>query len=67
MSNRRKCRHPIVEVAQRLAGQRIPGGCEDCDAYQVMEPDPKHPMIVRITVHHDDTCPWLRKHQSRGA
>jgi hypothetical protein len=44
-----------------LAGLRIPGGCDDCDAYQTV--DTRHAPIYRITVHHDDTCPWYRQHQ----
>lgn len=45
-----------------LAGQRIPGGCDDCDAYQVIQAADG---FTRITVHHDDTCPTLRAMEAR--
>ena len=41
-----------------LDGLRVPGGCEDCDAYQTF--DSSQAPIYRITVHHDDTCPAYR-------
>ncbi len=44
---------------------RIPGGCDDCDAYQTI--DASQAPIYRITVHHDDTCPTLRAMTSAGA
>jgi len=40
-----------------LAGRRIPGGCDDCDAYQEMTTDGAG--VYVLTVFHDDTCPWL--------
>lgn len=45
-----------------LAGQRIPGGCDDCDAYQTMQALDGY---TRINVHHDDTCPTLRAMEGR--
>jgi hypothetical protein len=39
-------------------GVRIPGGCDDCDAYQTV--NSTLAPIYRITVHHDDTCPAFR-------
>lgn len=41
-----------------LQGRRIPGGCEDCDAYQTV--DRVAERITELTVHHDDTCPQFR-------
>lgn len=38
-----------------LEGQRIPGGCLDCDAYQTVRE--ATPGVYIVTVHHDDTCP----------
>lgn len=35
---------------------RVPGGCDDCDAYQTVTVDRG---VACITVHHDETCPWL--------
>ncbi len=43
----------------RLESLRIPGGCEDCDAYQTV--DASHAPIYRVTVHHDETCPNYRR------
>lgn len=45
----------IADMFAQLAGLRIPGGCDDCDAYQeVRECGGVHTIVVR----HDDTCPW---------
>lgn len=41
----------------RFFGQQVPGGCDDCDAYQTVERDQYG--IWHLTVHHDDGCPWL--------
>jgi len=37
---------------------RIPGGCEDCGAYQTV--DTSRAPLYFLTVHHDDTCPAYR-------
>ncbi len=42
-----------------LIGQRIEGGCEDCNAYQVLEEDPEWDKMFYLRVYHDDTCPWF--------
>ena len=44
--------------------RRIPGGCDDCDAYVTFD----HTLapIYRLVVHHDDTCPWYRAHTDEG-
>jgi len=41
-----------------LSGLRIPGGCDDCNAFQTV--DARHAPIYRVTVHHDNTCPTFR-------
>lgn len=38
-----------------IEGQEIPGGCDDCDAYQTA--DPVKAGVWTITVHHDADCP----------
>lgn len=38
-----------------LDGQRIPGGCDDCSAYQTI--DASQAPIYRVNVHHDESCP----------
>jgi hypothetical protein len=43
----------------RLAGLQVPGGCDDCDAYQTV--DARRAPIYRVTVHHDQTCPTYRR------
>jgi hypothetical protein len=46
-----------------LVGPEIPGGCEICDAYQTMNPDPEGDgQIWHCTVHHDPSCPQLALH-----
>lgn len=41
-----------------LVGRRVPGGCPDCDAYQVMAEEDG---VFLLAVHHDDTCPSYRQ------
>ena len=46
---------------EAMTGHRIPGGCDDCDAYQTVErrPDDAWGGVYVLTVHHDDGCPFL--------
>ena len=49
-----------ARIAQRLGpldGERIPGGCETCDAFQTVEPVAAG--VWMTTVHHDEWCPTL--------
>ncbi len=48
---------PLGFLAQ-LEGLRIPGGCDDCDAYQTVKRVAER--VTVLTVHHDDTCPTWR-------
>ncbi len=57
MSNRRRPRNPVTSVLDAYAGRTIPGGCDDCLAYQVVEK--QAPGVYLNTVHHDAGCPWL--------
>lgn len=43
---------------RQLDGAQIPGGCDHCAAVQTITAPADHPNIVRVTVQHDDTCPW---------
>jgi hypothetical protein len=56
-----------ASILRRLFGPRdgegIPGGCEYCDAYQTVESVSEG--IWRMTVHHDEWCPWLRQRERR--
>lgn len=42
---------------------KVPGGCDDCDAYQVI--DRTLAPVYMVTVHHDETCPRLRAAQPK--
>jgi hypothetical protein len=50
----------IATKLGRLVGKRIPGGCDQCDAYQTVEPI--RAGLWHMTVHHDEWCPRMRKH-----
>ncbi len=41
-----------------LEGMRVPGGCDDCSAYQTV--DASQAPIYRVNVHHDASCPSYR-------
>lgn len=43
------------DYLEQLTGQRIPGGCDECDAFQTV--DTSNAPIYRIAVHHDQWCP----------
>ena len=49
------------ELLRSLIGHTIRGGCDTCDAEQTMTEEPRHPGIFHLTIHHDDTCPTLRR------
>ena len=52
----------LRELTQRLAGRRIPGGCDYCLAYQTLHKDELG--IFHIVVRHDDWCPVLARAQT---
>lgn len=70
----------MIDVLRRLAEQlgaevpngydvaeiALPGGCDHCDALQVMTA-PETAGVYRIDVRHDDDCPWWIDHQERTA
>lgn len=51
----------VGDVLASLNGQRIPGGCEDCDAYQTVRSEGS---VHLLTVHHDDWCSSYGGHAS---
>jgi hypothetical protein len=51
----------IGAMLRPLIGATIPGGCDDCDAYQTVEE--AAPSMFLVHVHHDDRCPVLRRYQ----
>lgn len=56
-------RGPTTSALDEMTDHVIPGGCDDCTAFQTVEQH--HPGIYVLTVHHDDSCPWLTQHQAR--
>ena len=47
---------------------QIPGGCEECDAYQTVPEQDPNSNIMHVNVVHDDDCPLLqRMTNSHGA
>lgn len=53
------------DVIGTFGGRGVPGGCEDCHAYQ--ELDQIAPGVYGLTVRHDHTCPTLRRMVLRRA
>ena len=56
MSNRRKTN--TRSRLDAMTGHRMPGGCDDCLAYQTMTREADG--LYELLVHHDDTCPFYR-------
>jgi hypothetical protein len=52
---------PMVNVLGPLDGAEIPGGCDNCDAYQTVRA--AGALMWSITVHHDEDCPTWAKVQ----
>jgi len=48
---------PPRSALDAMTGRRMPGGCEDCDAYQVMSRCADG--LYVLAVHHDEACPRL--------
>jgi hypothetical protein len=53
----------LSQLAASLDGARIPGGCDECAAYQTLEPVALG--LVSIRVCHDPWCPFLRRLEQR--
>lgn len=51
--------NPASELIRSMDGARVPGGCEHCDAYQVVVADRYGPNMHSIEIRHDDDCAWL--------
>jgi hypothetical protein len=54
---------PVGYLLDPLDGLEVPGGCDDCDAYQTV--DATQRPVYRIAVHHDETCPAYRALKER--
>jgi hypothetical protein len=62
MSDRRKPTFSDAVLAE-FGHRRIPGGCEDCDAYQIVSRVAEG--IFSLNIHHDDSCPFLLAYNQR--
>lgn len=54
---------PVPSALEALTGRRLPAGCDDCDAYQVVAQ--QTPGVFLLTVHHDDSCRAYRAMRPR--
>ncbi len=45
----------LSSLFEAMQGLRIPGGCDDCDAYQTTTTE-EGAYVIRV--HHDDSCPY---------
>jgi len=51
--------NPLANVLGPLDGATVPGGCESCEAYQIVRSEA--PGMWVIDVFHDEGCPVLLK------
>jgi hypothetical protein len=52
------------ELFKKIEGESIPGGCDQCEAYQIVEE--LSPGVHSLNIHHDDNCPVLRASRSKA-
>jgi hypothetical protein len=50
--------NPLDDLFRQAEANEIPGGCDQCEAYQTVEST--SPGVHMIFVHHDDLCPILQ-------
>ncbi len=69
MSNRRRIKkpkqNPVNAQITALDGAEIPGGCTHCNAVQIVRANADGPGLHKMTVHHDDWCPWWTAARTR--
>jgi len=60
VSNSRRLRRQTIvpSVLDQMTGHRMPGGCDDCSAFQSVEKQANG--VYVLTVNHDGCCPFLR-------
>ena len=56
----------IDDLFRDFEDEPIPGGCNKCDAFQTMRPDPTHAGIYYLEIHHDAGCPFLRSREGKN-
>lgn len=49
---------PVADALADFIGHQVPGGCEDCGAFQTLEREAVGVYVVRVF--HDQSCPWWR-------
>lgn len=54
----------LRKLAADLAGAVLPGGCNRCDAEQVLTEE--LPGVFILTIRHDDDCPVLAAKRGTG-
>ena len=47
----------MTNLSALLDQFQIPGGCDECDAYQTVPEQEPGSKVLHIFVHHDDDCP----------
>jgi hypothetical protein len=57
-------RNDLQRVFGPIDGARIPGGCEDCDAFQ--KPVQIAFGVWVLQIFHDDWCPTLKRMEGRS-
>lgn len=55
---RARARSNTQTTIEALFAGRIPGGCDDCDAYQ--ELTAASPGVYVLAIRHDPSCPYLQ-------
>jgi len=40
---------------------QIPGGCDQCDAYQIVPEQEEGSNVIHVIVHHDNDCPTQQR------
>ena len=56
----------LDDLFEQTEDQPTPGGCERCNAYQVLTADPANAGIYHLTITHDDWCPFLRSREGKN-
>lgn len=54
----------LEELFSQIEDQPVPGGCDQCGAYQTVTVD--EPGIFRVIVHHDSWCPFFKARKAEG-